>query len=309
MKKLMTLLVYLVLLILLFIFIKNNYNDFTSIPKISFRYLPLMIFLSFLGLYINGIRIKLFSSYYNINLKIKEWMGLAAITVMGNYLTPRGGVIARGFYLKKIHNFPYATFLTTMTALYIIRFLVYGLSGLLLTVLALIYLNIFNIWIFIAFLLLTLATLFLIFFPPEFRRRNNKILDWIINIINGWKLLSKDSRLLYKLSVYELFFVLIMGTRLFFAYRSFDLSVPIFIIFIISIFSTISTLISITPAGLGVTEFIITLSSTFLGLTVAEGLQVALLDRLASVIISFSFGLIYSYILMNNSNSQPRNFQ
>src|SRR3989344_2059808 len=196
MKKLMTLLVYLVLLILLFIFIKNNYNDFTSIPKISFRYLPLMIFLSFL--------------------------------------------------------------------------------------------------------LLTLATLFLIFFPPEFRRRNNKILDWIINIINGWKLLSKDSRLLYKLSVYELFFVLIMGTRLFFAYRSFDLSVPIFIIFIISIFSTISTLISITPAGLGVTEFIITLSSTFLGLTVAEGLQVALLDRLASVIISFSFGLIYSYILMNN---------
>ena len=141
MKKLISILTYVILLILIIVFVRNNYEDFLNIPKISFFYFSIMLILSLIALYFNGIRIKLFGDYYNITLKLKEWFGLAAVTTMGNYLTPfRAGVAARAVYLKKMYNFSYTSFLTTITASYVVRFLIYGLMGIL--VLVIIYLRV-----------------------------------------------------------------------------------------------------------------------------------------------------------------------
>ncbi len=301
MKKSITISVYLVLFILVAIFLKNNYEEFIGIPKISFLYFSLMISISFISMYTNGQRVKLFADYYNIKLKFREWFGLAAVTTMGNYLTPfRGGVAARAFYLKKIHNFPYKSFLTTMAASYIMRFLVYSLFGIILSIFTLSYYNIFNIWIFIIFIGLFLFSLFLVLFSPTFSNKENKFFNWIIQVINEWKPISKDYKLLFKLAIFEFLFVSFMGIRLFFSYKAFNLSVPLMVVLIIAILSTLSIFLALTPAGLGVTELVITLSSTFIGLTAVEGVYVALLDRLSSVIVAFSFGIISSYILMRN---------
>ncbi|MBI2667370.1 flippase-like domain-containing protein, partial [Candidatus Woesearchaeota archaeon] len=166
-KYFLTILVYLILAVLTIIFIRNNYGDFASIPEISVFYFSLMILVSFISLFVNGLRIKLFGDYYNINLKKKEWFGLAAVTTMDNYLTPfRGGVAVRALYLRKVYNFPFKSFLTTIVASYTIRILIYSLFGIILSIISLTYYEIFNLWVFILFIGLFLISLIIVLFSP-----------------------------------------------------------------------------------------------------------------------------------------------
>lgn len=300
-KYFLTILVYLILAVLTIIFIRNNYGDFASIPEISVFYFSLMILVSFISLFVNGLRIKLFGDYYNINLKKKEWFGLAAVTTMDNYLTPfRGGVAVRALYLRKVYNFPFKSFLTTIVASYTIRILIYSLFGIILSIISLTYYEIFNLWVFILFIGLFLISLIIVLFSPTFSIRKNKFLNWIIHILNDWRSISKNYKFLIKLGLIEFLFVSFMGIRLFFSYKAFNLSVPLLVVLIIAILSTLSVFLAVTPAGLGVTELVITLSSAFVGLQLTEGGSVALLDRLSSVIIAFSFGTIFNYILMKD---------
>tara|TARA_Y100000034_G_scaffold134615_1_gene203504 strand:- start:6535 stop:7467 length:933 start_codon:yes stop_codon:yes gene_type:complete len=306
MKKLISILTYVILLILIIVFVRNNYEDFLNIPKISFFYFSIMLILSLIALYFNGIRIKLFGDYYNITLKLKEWFGLAAVTTMGNYLTPfRAGVAARAVYLKKMYNFSYTSFLTTITASYVVRFLIYGLMGILVLVIIYLNYNFFNLLGSLFFIVVFLGTIFVLLFAPSFSKSKNKFFNWIIKIVNEWKLMSKNPMFLLKLGLVELIFMILLGIRLIFAYKAFNLDITgetMFIIFLISIFSTISIYLGITPGGLGITELIITLFSKLIGFTATQGLYVALLDRLASIIIVFILGPIFSYFLLRKVN-------
>tara|TARA_Y100000310_G_scaffold239808_1_gene243542 strand:+ start:5042 stop:5959 length:918 start_codon:yes stop_codon:yes gene_type:complete len=302
MKNILSKIIFIIIIIVSFIFIKNNLNEFSSIPKFSLIYIWPMIILSLLTIFVNGLRVKLFGGYYNINLKVNEWFGLSAITTMGNHLTPfRTGVAARALYLKKVHKFPYTSFLTTMAASYILRFFIYGLFGIVLSLIILRDYIFFNI-LFSALVLITIFPFIVFLIFPIFKKTKNNFINKIIKILNEWNVMRKNYRFLFKIVLLDISILLIRAFRLFFAFKAFSFDVPFILILLISVFSMLSVFISLTPAGLGIVEGIVAFSSEVVGIGFVGGVYASVLDRIIAVIIIFILGPIFSYRLMRNSN-------
>jgi uncharacterized membrane protein YbhN (UPF0104 family) len=254
-----------------------------------------------LNIFANGLRIKLYAEYYNINLKPIEWFGLVSVSIMGNHLTPfRAGHGARAIYLKKKHKLPYTSFLTTMAASYVVKFLVYGGLGVVLSLLILRYYNIFNKFIFLLLIILLIISLVAIFIPPIFKQNKNKFLNRFIRLLNEWKVMSKNHNFLYKVIMIDVIVWVLRSFRLFFAFKAFSFDVPILFISLIAVLSVLSVFLSLTPAGLGVLETVVALAAEAIGIGFVGGVYAGVLDRVVSVIIIFIFGPIFSYKLMRN---------
>ena len=162
---------------------------------------------------------------------MNEWFGLSAITVMGNHMTPfRGGVAARALYLKKVHKFPYTSFLTTMGASYILRFFIYGILGVVLSLIISKYYNFFNEIIFWILVMLTIGSFIAIIMFPIFKQTRNKFLNNLIKILNEWSIMRKNHYFLFKILVLDMGVWLIRSLRLFFAFKVFSFDIPFILI-------------------------------------------------------------------------------
>ena len=301
MRKIISFIVLMAILIIAIIFIKNNLNEFSKIPSISPIYIIPLIILTIFTLSINGLRIKLFGDYYNIKLSINEWFGLSAITTMGNHMTPfRGGVAARAFYMKRIHNFSYTSFLTTIAASYVLRFFIYGLLGVILSLIILRYYNFYNNILFLSLVLLTFISLLSIIVFPIFRQTKNKFLNRILKILDEWNIMRKNYNFLFKILLLDLGLWVVRSLKLFFVFKAFSFDIPFIFILLISVLSIISVFISLTPAGLGVVEAVVAFSAEVVGIGFVGGLYAGVLDRVVTVIIIFILGPIFSYRLMKD---------
>jgi uncharacterized protein (TIRG00374 family) len=301
MRKILSFIILSIILIFSIIFIRNNINEFSKIPTISFVYIVPLIILTISTLFINGLRIKLFGDYYGINLSINEWFGLSSITTMGNHMTPfRGGAAARAFYMKKIHNFSYTSFLTTIAASYVLRFFIYGLLGVILSLIIYQFYNFFNNILFLSLVLLTFSSLLTIIIFPIFRQTRNKFLNRIIKILEEWNVMRKNYDFLFKILLLDLGLWLIRSLKLFFVFKAFSFDIPFVFILLISVLSIISVFLSLTPAGLGVVEAVVAFSAEVVGVGFVGGLYASILDRIITVIVIFIIGPIFSYRLMKD---------
>jgi|TARA_Y100000310_G_scaffold13181_1_gene13499 uncharacterized protein (TIRG00374 family) len=301
MKKIWSWIIFILIAVIAFFFIRENIHEFSQVPEFSFVYIIPLVILVLLNLFANGLRIKLYSEYYNINLKPIEWFGLVSISIMGNHLTPfRAGHGARAIYLKKKYKLPYTSFLTTMASSYVIKFLVYGGLGIILSLLILKYYNIFNKFIFLLLVVLFIISLVAIFTPPIFKKNKNKFLNRFIRLLNEWKVMSKNHNFLYKIISIDVIVWILRSFRLFFAFKAFSFDVPFLFILLIAVLSVLSVFLSLTPAGIGVLETVVALSAEAIGIGFVGGVYAGVLDRVVSVIIIFIFGPIFSYKLMRN---------
>ncbi|MCP5095252.1 MAG: hypothetical protein GY943_06850, partial [Chloroflexi bacterium] len=126
-----TFLVLLVVLSGIGFYLNRNRELFALLTHISWPLLLSMVLLRLLFVALNGYYLKLFARVFGVQLRIREWFGLAFITTMGNYLTPlSGGMVARATYLKVRHSMPYSQFLSLLAASYLMIFWVAGVLGL-----------------------------------------------------------------------------------------------------------------------------------------------------------------------------------
>ena len=70
---------------------------------------------------------------------------------------------------------------------------------------------------------------------------------------------------------------------------------------------SLSILISITPAGLGINEAVIVFSALTIGITPAQSLLVALLGRVISFLVLFILGPIFSALLIKHHPNSNQN--
>jgi len=246
----------------------------------------------------NGLILRIVASKFDIKLIIKEWLGLPFITAMGNYITPfSGGMIARASYLKYHHNFPYARFVSVLGASYLIYFWVAGVVGIITLMLSLG--KSFLYWeLFIFFMVVILVISTLVMLPTVKIPGNNRLTISMNHAVEGWILIKKDSILLVKLALYTLANILLNGISFWLAFIAlYGTSLSFGKIFLISLFSSFSVLIKITPGNLGVFEGIVSLGSGIVGVGASVGLIVSLLIRTASLIPIFTLGPIFSLVL------------
>ena len=246
----------------------------------------------------NGLLLREIASKFDILLTSKEWFGLPFVTAMGNYITPfSGGMIARASYLKYRHSFPYARFVSVLGASFLIFFWVASVAGIITLMLSLERSAVY--WQLVFFFGAVVLTISVVAILPSVKLPGNNRLSTVINnSLEGWGFIKSDLFLLAKLALYTLANIFINGISFWLAFVAlYGTSLSTGKVFLISLFSSFSILVRITPGNLGVFESIVSLSSGILGVGAGLGLITSLLIRAATLIPAFTLGPIFSFLL------------
>jgi uncharacterized membrane protein YbhN (UPF0104 family) len=299
-RPLISLAILATLLFVAAFYLRENRGMVLSLLDVSPIWMLSLIILRVAFLTTNGLFLREFAAKFGVRLDMKEWFGLAIVTAMGNYLSPfSGGVFARAAYLKQRHGFPYTQFVMLLSANYLVAFWVVGVLGLFVSVGYI--REIDSGWIVLLFFLtVTLLVPLLSVFPWSRVMGVNRVSHTLNHALDGWLAIRRDKRFLSQLLFYTFLNVAFNAFSFWAAYKALNQEVPIVAALLVSLMAVFSLLINITPAGLGIQEATIALSSSLVGIGPQEGFLVALLIRGATLVPVFGLGPVFAYILTQN---------
>lgn len=236
---------------------------------------------------------------FGLTLSFKEWFGLAIITTLGNYLLPpRGGAGLRAAYLKARHGFPLAHFVSTFVAFYVLNLGIAAAAGLG----ALAGLPALTgrtgsvlVWFFAAVLAGTLAAML---FPIRPRWLDWTGLKWAARLIEGWLKIKTRRRLLGILFVLVAANGLDMALMIYFGNLAMGLNLGVAGTILVTAIMSLTSLIAITPGGLGIQEAALVFSTQTLGVSPAQSLALAVTMRAGILAWTFLLGPVFSYLLL-----------
>lgn len=298
-RKIFQIIILLGLFVLFGIYFLQNFNEFRQLKIINQIYLIPIFILILLFLTTNGIVLKYFLEPFKIKLKFKEWFGLSIITTMGNYLTPfRGGAISRAAYLKKKHKFSYTYFLSSLAGIYVIVFLINSFIGILTMLILWLYLGLFNLLLTLIFSIIFLVLLAIITFSPKLKKTKYKIINKIIEVINGWHKIKSNKKVLLIITLASFINIIIMILVMFLEFKVFGIDVTLLDTLLLSIVSTLTLFVSITPGSIGIKEALVAATATIISISTTHALVISILDRFINIVIVLMLGPVFSYLLL-----------
>ena len=299
--------ILLIILVLLGYYVISHRQDFAVIYSLNYVYLPPLLLCSFLQMAVNGSFLKVFMEVFGHNLCTSEWLGLAIVNTMGNYLVPlKSGIVGKAVYLKKKYDFAYTDFASITLGFYILNFLLGSLTGLLLLTPVYFLYGYLNIKFLIVLLLICAGMLSILQLGIFCSRINtkNKLFDLLTKLAQGWNqlVLAKGSFLKAALLIIANFgFV---SGQYFFAYRAFNIPLAFINAWLLAVTSGLSIFFSFTPGNLGIQEAYVGFLSDFVGLGFNSGIVVAALMRVAILVLAFTLGPYFSYHLLKKINQE-----
>ena len=106
-------------------------QDLAIITRFDLRYLAPMLAVPLLSLWVNGWIGKELVGEFGVRLGGFEAYALSTVNALGNYLPiPQPGAVARGVYLKRVHQLSYSTYAASVAVTYVSSLALYGLVGL-----------------------------------------------------------------------------------------------------------------------------------------------------------------------------------
>ena len=289
-------LVFIITMMVLYLYYHSNL--FLSLKNVSIPTLVYLILIIIIFQAANGLLLRELVSKFGVLLKPTEWIGLPYITTMGNYIAPfSGGMLARATYLKFRHSFPFAKFVSTLGASYLVYFWISAVAGILdLIVLGTNSALYWNLMAFF-FIILAFVSVFAIF-PSIKLPWNNKLAIAINSALEGWVIIKGDWRLLARISIYTLVSIILNGISFWVGFSAFSGISPSFgIVFLVSLLVGFTIIIRILPGNLGISEATASLGSGVLGIGAGTGLMAMLIIRATSLIPIFTLGPIFSLLL------------
>ena len=314
--KIITLYVVVIIIFLAFFrFFLQGKELLQEIRNIDILYLVPQLFLAFFFIsttaYVNAIILRSF----NIDLEVKEWFGLGCINALSNFIFPmKIGTMVKALYLKNKYGFRIAHSLSILFFATFIRFEVdLFLAALLLTYskLASLFINPYlNNLLYFACLIFPIGIIFLMVLAKinlvsNFKNTiSNMIINRLILLIDGMKLISKNVKLLVMITSLDMVIFIIQTLGLYFAYMAINRPTTLFNVAFVSLITSLSELLSLTPSNLGIKEVVISFSSKAIGCTIEEGFIVAAIIRIATMAHFLTFGTIFSIILRKDLSGQ-----
>lgn len=284
-------LVFFVMILFLYNFVKNNAFDISAIKNMAADQFLFLVGLVIITLILLGLKTKIIVSHLNVKLSKKEWMGLGVINTFWNYLFLKGGVVARAIYLKK-KGLPYSDFSSVIISVHLISLMLFSFLSLIVFVFTSFYLKI-SLFGIIAFFLAVFAITLLIFKNPV--KTDNKILKIFIE---NHENIKKNKSLIIKLLLLEFAIIIIYSLRLKIVGGFFNYDLPFIIYFLMALFSNVSmNILNLIPGGLGVKEagsgFILKLFNFNPG----DGVAITLIDRMIALLLIVPLGILFNLIL------------
>lgn len=278
------------------------------ISHISFNSIFLLMFLNLLTFLSLGLILRNLLQSFDIRLSVSEGVGVASLTYMGNYLTiPGGGAVGKAVYLKRKYNFSYHNFFASMSATHILDLMYISILGITMVILCGGLSEVWGLPVISAFVVAGIISVWLVAFPFNFRNCRGKFFNTLRDVVEGWKIIRKDRLLIARISVLLLMNHLLAVLEVVVGYDVFSVEIGIVEAALLALISTLSTIVKITPANLGIQEAVIAASSHLLGIGFEEGLMVAGCLRLVAVVVTFFMGGVFGFRLLNPHNVGDRN--
>ena len=276
-KKVISLLLFTLVMSIAITFFYRNWEVFVSLVDISPGYLVSMSLLIIAFQFLAGIKIKILTSIFDLVLKPREWFGLAQVNSLLNYLPIRGGGAANAFYLKGFFKFPLLKYIAVLTASFAITTVVLSMTGCLAIVIVSIFYGVFagyTLSIYVILLILTVT----LFFPITWivKKVTNR---HIVSFLSGWEKIRKSGNKLAGLIALDFGMILIDTMRIKLSYGRFGLDLNYFKGMAMVPISNLASVISMVPGGVVVRELVIGLISEELGMGFEVGVFASALDR------------------------------
>ena len=288
-----------VMLLLIYILMKDRLVVLKNLFEVPLYYVLLIAFFTFMYLLMLGIIFRTLMDFYNLRLKTKEWLGLTFVMKFANYLSPVSlGMTTKAIYLKKKYGFSINKVVVVTGATFLLDFFIYALAGLISLVLLYFIEGFSNQLLTLIVSVIFFFTTIIMFLPIRFKEVPNKLINYVIKIINGWNQLTNNKKLLFKLILLHVFLVVLSTLRFKLLFMAYSIPIGILACTLIYSLNRASMVLKITPGNIGISEGIIVFTGHLLGIGFNDSLMVALLDRAISFVIIFIFGPIYTYLLI-----------
>jgi uncharacterized membrane protein YbhN (UPF0104 family) len=232
-----------------------------------------------------------------VDLSFRDGFLLNAASTLANQLPISGGIISRGFYLKRKYDLSYPKFLSATVALFLCFVGTNGLVGLVI-LLGGILLKRIGVSAALLIGFTGMATCLLVFWLPiDQIKLPDRIHKLLHQAVEGWMLISRNPGLLLNLIGLQLSLVISLAIRYWLAFHMLSQNVSLGEAMLFSSATILTQLVSIAPGGLGVREAIVGAVASALGFEVGASVVAVGLDRLVSTVPILLIGGISTIIL------------
>ena len=276
-----------------------HWSEFRELLRVSWYSAAGLAVFSFLYIGAQGLILRASVAPFGVNLKVREWYGVIVVTLLGNYIFPFAGLGFRAEYLRRSHDFSYTNFVSTLTAIQILEFVVFTVGGCL--GLGYVYHRSGNLdpSLTVLFGLVLVGCAVVLLFSPRLKS-SHKAVRKLTDLLESWYAVRKNHALIWRLTWLTLVEFLLYSMMFWFGYRAFGLGVGLVQSFVPACLSDYSLVIRLTPASFGLYEGSVVYSAKLVGVTVAQSLLVVGLLRVATILWIFTTGPIFSYVLMRS---------
>lgn len=286
-----------IILLIFFGYLYRNIDRYQELLDLAVGSILLLLGLILIFICIGGLtNYKLYRGL-DIPLLLNEGIGLATINTLANQLPFTGGLVAKGFYLKRKYALAYTHFLSATLALYICLVTTSGVVGLIvLGYLRLVDGKTIPTPLVLGFLGLAMSfTLFWLPFDPsivsgKWKRR-------IVQLVQGWRVLSQNRPLIVELVALGLLGIFVMAGRFWVVLHMLSQDITLLQCVLLSSSLILTNLVNITPGALGIREGIVAGVVALLGFDPGVSVVAVGIDRLVALLVIIILGTFYTHML------------
>ncbi len=281
-------------------FIIVKWDVFRNLLNIRIRYLLILTILIILTWLANAFQAKLLLDYQGVRIGLFKNVLLICASVLGNHLPFRLGTLYRMHYLKKNFNVNYQQFGSIIVFRFLLLIVLTGIIGIVCVGYIYFTYQRFNI----GFCLLMIGFIGLplggYWFQKTylFNRQPQNRLSKKFELFNSSLGMFSDNRaLMFKTSLFILLQIIIFTFRFFVSSMLLNERVPIIVLFLMAPIAISTSLLVLTPGGIGFRETLLGIVSRLTGYGFESGIFMATVDRGVLIVATFIFGAI-SYVVL-----------
>jgi uncharacterized membrane protein YbhN (UPF0104 family) len=281
-------------------FIVVKWDVFRNLLDIRIHYLLILTILIILTWFANAFQAKLLLDSQGVKIGLFKNVLLICASVLGNHLPFRLGTLYRMHYLKKNFNVNYQQFGSIIVFRFLLLIVLTGMIGIVCVGYIYFTYHRFNIGfclLMIAFVGLPLGGYWLQKTYLFNRLPQNRFWNKFEVFNSSLGIFSENRALMFKISLFILLQIIIFTLRFFVSSMLLNERVPLIVLFLMSPIAITTSLLVLTPGGIGFRETLLGIVSQLTGYGFDSGVFMATVDRGVLIAATLIFGAI-SYVAL-----------
>ncbi len=272
-------------------YVSDHLNELYVLSRITTPYIILLAIMNVFSLAINGHVLKIIVYSFGVPLQLLEHFAISTISSFANIFTPfTGGAAFRAVYLKARYNLCFSHFASCFFGNYLITFSSNALIALICQGWLFLSLGYHSPFISATFAAIAAASIGAMFLHPNISPSIpfTWLREKVANVLAGWCIIRKSSGVLSRLLALSVLNTAVSSTIMYLEFAALQVNdtrgnpVTILQSIFLTTVSSLSLLINLTPAALGIRESLLMLTGQVIHILPSHMLSVVILDRVVS---------------------------